>query len=402
MAITLNQNVKSCGRTLYRTGIPGIHVMLLDDRESFLNNQKLRLVELEDDVMFEAELRGAMNSLELNTDDHYKYINLRICKLQRQNIITSQALLRENMEILRDNKGRTLYGHVQGEAVLIHKCQMTMVKLRRDEHRCCHELPIWIGEDYQTPAFMRPVSKEVSAVCTPRVCNSFDNPIFNIGSSRLPKWVRIEDGEIKKSDNPQEFIPQSHNKEKQIVTKENDIFSKKQKFEYKKSNIIQNTRSLIKEDIVQKMYPVKVMNMLDEDISLDDFFINNFISDNLQEAFLPWPLSCLHLVPDWVILTILSIVGLFLVKLFFDPCVAICTLVKDSSLSLTEKISSAILPATAITRLNKKKQNEAEPGSFEKSIELRMTDLENQMSMFKTVFVREKEQNIKTIQYFEN
>ena len=153
---------------------------------------------------------------------------------------------------------------------------------------------------------------------------------------------------------------------------------------------------------MQKMYPVKVMNMLDEDISLDDFFINNFISDNLQEAFLPWPLSCLHLVPDWVILTILSIVGLFLVKLFFDPCGAICTLVKDSSLSLTEKISSAILPATAITRLNKKKQNEAEPGSFEKSIELRMTDLENQMSMFKTVFVREKEQNIKTIQYFEN
>ena len=43
--------------------------MLLDDREGFLNNQKLRLVELEDDVMFEAELRGAMNSLELNTDD---------------------------------------------------------------------------------------------------------------------------------------------------------------------------------------------------------------------------------------------------------------------------------------------------------------------------------------------
>ena len=70
VAITLNQNVKSCGRTVYRTGIPGIHVMLLDDRESFLKNQKLRLVELEDDVMFEAELRGAMNSLELNTDGH--------------------------------------------------------------------------------------------------------------------------------------------------------------------------------------------------------------------------------------------------------------------------------------------------------------------------------------------
>ena len=106
----------------------------------------------------------------------------------------------------------------------------------------------------------------------------------------------------------------------------------------------------------------------------------------------------LQLVPDWVILTILSMIGLFLVKLFFDPCVAICTLVRDSSLSITEKL----LPATTITRLNKKKQNEVETGSFEESIELRMTDLETQMTMFKTVFVREKEKNIKTIKYLEN
>ena len=167
VAIILNKSVKSCGRTLYRTGILGVHVMLLEDTESFLNNQKLRLVELEDDVMFEAELRGAMNLLELNTDDLYKDINFRICELQRQNIMTSQALLRENMEIFRDNKGRTLSSHVQGEAVILHKCQVTMVKVRRDEQRCCHELPIWIGEDFQIPAFMKPISKEVSAVCTP-------------------------------------------------------------------------------------------------------------------------------------------------------------------------------------------------------------------------------------------
>ena len=43
--------------------------MLLEDTESFLNNKRLRLVEMEDDVLFEAELRSAMNSLELNTDD---------------------------------------------------------------------------------------------------------------------------------------------------------------------------------------------------------------------------------------------------------------------------------------------------------------------------------------------
>ena len=52
--------------------------------------------------------------------------------------------------------------------------------------------------------------------------------------------------------------------------------------------------------------------------------------------------------------------------------------------------------------MNRKKQNEVETGSFEESIELRMTDLETQMTMFKTVFVREKEKNIKIIKYLEN
>ena len=59
--------------------------------------------------------------------------------------------------------------------------------------------------------------------------NKFDTPLFNIGTQKLPKWIRIEDGEIKKSDNPQEFVPQSHNKEKQIVTRQNNIYSSKQR-----------------------------------------------------------------------------------------------------------------------------------------------------------------------------
>ena len=96
------------------------------------------------------------------------------------------------------------------------------------------------------------------------------------------------------------------------------------------------------------------------------------------------------------------VIRLVLVKVVFDPCVAICTLVRDSSLSITEKLSSAILPATTITRLNKRKQNEVETGNFEESIELRVTDLETRMTMFQTVFVKEKEKNIKSIKYLEN
>ena len=89
-------------------------------------------------------------------------------------------------------------------------------------------------------------------------------------------------------------------------------------------------------------------------------------------------------------------------KIFFDPVVAVCTLIRDSSLSLTEKISSAVLPATTITRMNKKKNKELENGSFEETIEMRMTDLENQMTMFKTVFIRDKEKYIKPIKRLES
>ena len=65
IAITLNQNARSCGRKLYRTGIPSVHVLLLEDNEGFLDNKGLSLVEMEDDIIFDAEIRGAMNSSTL-------------------------------------------------------------------------------------------------------------------------------------------------------------------------------------------------------------------------------------------------------------------------------------------------------------------------------------------------
>ena len=79
-----------------------------------------------------------MNSVKLSTDEMYMDINFRACELARQNIITAQALLKENLEVVRDRKGRTLSTHVQGEAVMLYKCQPTMVKVRHDEQQCCH------------------------------------------------------------------------------------------------------------------------------------------------------------------------------------------------------------------------------------------------------------------------
>ena len=57
---------------------------------------------MEDDIIFEAEIRGAMNSVELSYDEMYMDINFRACELARQNIITAQALLKENLEVVRD------------------------------------------------------------------------------------------------------------------------------------------------------------------------------------------------------------------------------------------------------------------------------------------------------------
>ena len=128
-------------------------------------------MKFDEGLIFKAELRGTMNSLELSTDMLYKDINFRICQAQRQQIITSQALLRENLETLRDEKGRTLFGHVTGEAAIIHKCGIKMVKPRRGEERCCREMPVWMGDDFKTPGFNKPVSREITSICTLRICN---------------------------------------------------------------------------------------------------------------------------------------------------------------------------------------------------------------------------------------
>ena len=193
IAVTLHKNMKSCGKKFYHTGIPGVYVVLLEDNEGFLENKGLSLVEMEDDTIVEAEIHGAMNSVELSNDKLYMDINFRACELARQNIITAQALLKEDLEIVRDRKGRPLSTHVNGEAVTLYKCHPTMVRIQHDELRCCQEMPIWHDENYSNSAFLQPVSKRVTEVCTPRICNKFDIPLFNIGSEIIPNWVKIED-----------------------------------------------------------------------------------------------------------------------------------------------------------------------------------------------------------------
>ena len=152
------------------------------------------------------------------------------------------------------------------------------------------------------------------------------------------------------------------------------------------------------------MFPMKEMNTLDDEIELEQYSVNDYISSHLQQVFLPWPLSALHLLPDWVILSGLIIIGLILLKIFIDPCMAICHLLRDSSLTITEKISSAIIPATTVTRINRKGQLEVEDGNYikERALEARIAELEKRVNMFQTMVLKEKAKNDGSIKFLEN
>ena len=133
---------------------------------------------------------------------------------------------------------------------------------------------------------------------------------------------------------------------------------------------------------MQRMYPSEVLMKLNDDTDLENTDEESFISYRLQDAILPWPINMLHILPDWLIITVLGIAGLLILKVIFDPMVACCTLIRDSSLSLTQKLSSAVLPATSISWMNSRRRHNMEGGNIE-DVENRVTGLEDKARIMK-------------------
>ena len=69
-----------------------------------------------------------------------------------------------------------------------------------------------------------------------------------------------------------------------------------------------------------------------------------------------------------------------------------CTLIRDSSLSLTQKISSVIVPATAISWMSKKRNQGLDSSNIE-DFEMRVSELETKMSWLSKVFITDKDSN---------
>ena len=85
---------------------------------------------------------------------------------------------------------------------------------------------------------------------------------------------------------------------------------------------------------------------------------------------------------------------------------AICHLLRDSSLTITEKISTAVIPATTASRINRRdnmiEQNTSGNNEKERTLELRVEELEKRLNMFQTIVMKEKLREEGLVRYIEN
>merc|ERR1711989_13142 len=113
------------------------------------------------------------------------------------------------------------------------------------------------------------------------------------------------------------------------------------------------------------MYPAQILSKLNDNEEETDDDEGNFVSYRLQDAILPWPLNYMHILPDWLIITVLGVVGLILLKVVMDPLLACMTLISDSSLSIIQRLASVIVPATTVSWIHSKKKPQIEMKEME-------------------------------------
>jgi len=296
-------------------------------------------------------------------------------------------MLSNQMELLQDENGDTVFTHSTGEVSKIRKCPKTVVKIRKGDEKCCQELPVYAGENFEKKAYMKPINRQITSVCTPRVCSVHNSPIFEIGTKDEEVWVKVEGTEIVTVKKPKELKLNSHNKEETMIMNEADIFDEESKEKFSLFTFIHHTRKLIEGTVIQKMYPAQILSKLNDEEETDGNDEGNFVSYRLQDAILPWPLNYFHILPDWLILTIIGVVGLILLKVVMDPLLACLTLVSDSSLSIIQRLSSVIIPATTVSWIHSKKKPQIEMKEIE-DVEARITDLEVEIKLLRKVMVK--------------
>ena len=70
-----------------------------------------------------------------------------------------------------------------------------------------------------------------------------------------------------------------------------------------------------------------------------------------------------------------------------DPMLACLTLVGDSSLSIIQRLSSIIIPATTVSWIHNKNTPQVEQKEMD-DVEFRISELENQIKLLRNIMVR--------------
>ena len=76
-----------------------------------------------------------------------------------------------------------------------------------------------------------------------------------------------------------------------------------------------------------------------------------------------------------------------LLKVIMDLLLACLTLVGDSSLSIIQRLSSVIIPATTVSWIHSKNTPQVELKEME-DVEARISELENQIKLLRNVMVK--------------
>ena len=172
-----------------------------------------------------------------------------------------------------------------------------------------------------------------------------------------------------------------------MIMHESDIFDEESKEKFSLFSFVHHTRKLIEGTVIQKMYPAQILSKLNDNEETDDDDEGNFVSYRLQDAILPWPLNYLHILPDWLIISVLGVVGLILLKVVMDPLLACMTLISDSSLSIIQRLASVIIPATTVSWIHSKKKPQIEMKEIE-DVEARISDLEVEIKLLRNAMIK--------------
>ena len=135
------------------------------------------------------------------------------------------------------------------------------------------------------------------------------------------------------------------------------------------------------------MYPAQILSKLNDNEETNDDDEGNFVSYRLQDAILPWPLNYLHILPDWLIISVPGVVGLILLKVLMDPLLACLTLISNSSLSIIQRLASVIIPATTVSWIHSKKKPQMEMKEIE-DVEARISDLEVEIKLVRNAMIK--------------